>query len=485
MERVPTPLRADFYTISSNLFASEDARAFSSYNFTNRISPSVAWPDVAKDDRMVFYGLSHFIKSYLSTPVTKEDVIESEQFLKDAGIFGSVPFDKDLWMSVVEDHNGFLPISIKALLEGRTFFPNEPVINVTASDGYGELAAHIEAELVGTVSCATARVTLCRHWLNRLREEVKLDLDEDQNIIDNVARYLIHDFGYRASSVGEEAILLGMAHLLVFHGTDTVPAAYMARKQFCENKTGKSVIALAHRLVQGHNTEKSSFEAIHKTSKTCGGAASYVSDCYNYHNALDTLEDMAKNNPESVFIARPDSGNYKQNVKDVLDKNLDNLRYINGDSMNPKKVKEILEYCRDHKPTLKGVFGVGGYLRNTPNRDSLSSAYKLDYVRDRSVMKLSEERSKMSIPGRTVLVDNEYTHSPRVYLSDLAKHDMRVVYYSNGYVYNDINFSHKQNYCINEFDNWQKVMDILPDFGECTLSPEILELQYKELLKYK
>lgn len=42
--RVPFPIMADAYTISSNVFASEECKKFSVYNLINRKSPASAWP---------------------------------------------------------------------------------------------------------------------------------------------------------------------------------------------------------------------------------------------------------------------------------------------------------------------------------------------------------------------------------------------------------------------------------------------------------
>jgi len=75
MKRTPLPIRADAYTISGEAFAGKKAVERSIYNLTNRISPLQAFNrKFAKDSRMVFYGLSEFIRRHLSTPVTHADI---------------------------------------------------------------------------------------------------------------------------------------------------------------------------------------------------------------------------------------------------------------------------------------------------------------------------------------------------------------------------------------------------------------------------
>jgi len=411
---VPLPVVADAYTISSECIASDQAKKSSIYNFTNRISPIKAFPDVAQDSRMLLYGLSDFIRIHLTKQITSEDVDKSVHFMKDAHSFGGeLPFDERPWRKIVKDFNGYLPIKIEALPEGSVWFPNEPVIQVYGEDGFGEIAASIEAVGVGLISIASARLTLCRHWLERIKEWCKLDNNEA------AAQFMIHDFGMRASSCPEESEILGRAHLLVFHGTDTFNAAYQARVMGAKPPTGTSILALAHRIVQGHKTERDAYEKL----LGAGPIGSYVADCYNYKKALEEiLIPLAKANPDKTIVSRPDSGDFLENTRFLFNKALEyglvvaktspeasyepaNLKEIQGDSMTPRKVEAVFRERKKNgfAPTKWGGFGVGGYLRNIANRDILSSAYKLCCVDGTPVIKLSDTPAKLSVPGPCVI----------------------------------------------------------------------------------
>lgn len=416
-------LMADAYTISGEIISSQTARDKSIYNFTNRKSPAQTWPGLAKDSRMVFFGLSHFIENYLSKPVTLDDVEQADEFMKTAGGLNTpLYFPKHLWLDVVNKYNGFLPLHIEAIPEGSVFYPNEPVIQVTSLDkGYGELAAHIEAGMVGMVSTATARLTLERHLLERMTEQVMLDNPlEIKEICREKARWLIHDFGMRASSCPEESELYGLCHLLCFNGTDTFNAAFKARQLGLPSPIGTSILALAHRIVQGHNTEDDAFNELSLMSNI----GSYVADCYNYEEALKNLCQRAINSPQNIFVVRPDSGHYLDCVIKFIQEILKheqlfktnakgfkiptNIKLICGDSMNYEKICNVFHCFRQmgFSATDWCVTGIGGWLRNTPNRDSLSSAYKLcakgmDFE---PVIKLSEIPEKMSVPGPTKLI---------------------------------------------------------------------------------
>ena len=275
--------------------------------------------------------------------------------------------------------------------------------------------------------------------MERIHEWLRQEGVEEEKLLD-YSRWMIHDFGMRGSSCEEESELLGLAHLLVFSGTDTFNAAFLARKMGAPADVGTSIHALAHRIVQGHPDEASAFQKLTEvTGKTCNvNVASYVADCYNFDNALDYLAEQAKANPNIIYICRPDSGNYIQTVIDVCNKRLSNLRFIQGDGMNPTKVEKVVNTLHQKGFRLheKGIFGVGGWLRNTCTRDLFSSAYKLASIGldNQPVCKLSEVKTKMSVPGPTRLIEtSEVTdNGPSVFFSDeVYKSNRYQVYYNN------------------------------------------------------
>lgn len=516
---VPWMVRGDAYTVAGEVLASPQARAKSVYNYTNRYSPAKGFPEVAKDSRMVFYGLSEFIRNHLTKPITYNDIDQAENFMADAhSLGGPLAFNRKPWERIVKEYMGFLPIKIEALSEGSTFFPNEPVIQVTSLDeGFGEIAAIIEALLVGMVSCATARVTVCRHWLERIKEWCKLEDNEA------MAQFIIHDFGMRASSCSEESELLGKAHLLVFHGTDTFNAAYQAMQIGAKRPTGTSILALAHRIVQGYDSEKEAYSNLSEQDKI----GSYVSDCYNYKKAVENyLIPLAKSNSTKMVVNRPDSGDFLDNTLYHVNKAVEhglfkqpdgqnipfgmveptNFKFINGDSMNPNKVTLIYRELMQHgySPTKWGIFGVGGYLRNAANRDILSSAYKLAAkgTELEPVIKLSDTPSKMSIPGPTVIRRHNCNGHvrPTVFLENeyhtFGESAYRTYYNgANPFSYSELfgeacieDFSILQERTIANFNGFAEFSAKHPEFGlanDSCLSDKIKDLQKGMLEKYR
>lgn len=497
--RIPVPLRADAYTIAGQAFAGEAAKSKSIYNFTNRYSPTINFGDVAHDDRMILFGVVQYIRNQLTDPCTPMDVVLAKQFMETAHSFGgALNFDWLLWQRVVMEFDGFLPIKIEALPEGSTFFPNEPVIQVTSlADGFGEIAAHVEAIMVGMVSIATARATLTRHWYERIKEWVEKDYKyDDDEVVEVAARFMIHDFGMRSSSCAEESELLGLAHLLTFHGTDTFNAAYLARKLGAESPTGTSIDALAHRIVQGHENETEAFDKLDEVAGNNIG--SYVADCYNFENALlNNLVKMAKANGDRTYVVRPDSGSPIANVLMICNAALDNglvdysgriigklngveasnLRFIQGDSVNPELMFNTFKSMEMNgfAPTKWGIFGVGGYLRNNSTRDSLSSAYKLcaKGQDDEPVCKIvSDGSTKQSVPGDTII--DRSNIRPSVFLRGLGavRNDDRVVYYDASLVNED-----GDQFCEPCFEDFRNIQSRnLDSFDQYANHANLLEL---------
>ena len=497
---VPMAINSDAYTVSSEDLESQDCKDWSCYNLTNRYSPRDVF-SCADDSRMVMYGISDFIRNYLIDPILKYDIDEAEEFMNRAHIKGVMPFNRKMWDTIARDYK-FLPISIRAIPEGSTFFPNEPIIEVNSAYGFGQLAALIEPLLVGMVSLGTARATLTRHLFNKLAQFTqRVHPSWTKKKVYETVSWLIHDFGMR-TGVGEESELLGKAHLLCFNGTDSFNAAYQAYKLGCKPETGKSILALAHRIVQGFDNEVDSYENLYQQCST-SKIGSFVADCYDFRNAVSNyLLDLAKRKDVTIVV-RPDSGDYLDNVAfivktamsaalydmDELNRPTGNyMKFISGDSMNYEKIMNTLVALEKDgfDPVGWGLFGVGGWLRNSCTRDILSTAYKLcaKGMQAKPVCKLTEG-GKASIPGLTTL-NNLGDGKPSVHSvkGDGFDFDGKKLYYSNqlSLYWCQERFSLVQDRAMYDFDRF----NLDPNYGlnSSCLSPEVVELQESLKMKY-
>ena len=429
---VPRLLRADAYTVGSDIFQSKEAKEKSVYYVTFRRQLHTVNPTLyAKgDDRIIFEGLGRRLEKLFYEPITHEEIDEAKKFLSTFKAttlgFTNYAFPEAMWRRVVDEFNGRPPIMITAMPEGSVVYPNEPVIQIESMiDGMGELAAWFESTLLKTWA-SSERITQNQHWIEKLKDMIRgIEPDLDEESIHFQASLMLTDFGDRAGITNEESVELGMVQLYTFPGTDTVSGAYQAWKNAGEITVGSSVNALAHRNVQAYDSENDTYEAIYNS---CGDneIISMVADCYDFYYAVEHyLLPLAKRSVDEgngkVVVARPDSGNPKEQVLWVCRLAVRNglfttkiingvewkfgttLKFIEGDGMDYETMWEIIKELefQGFAPHGWGLFGVGGGLRNDLKRDNLSAKYALAAKGNNKegVVKFSETLGKTTLPG--------------------------------------------------------------------------------------
>jgi nicotinamide phosphoribosyltransferase len=430
--KTPRLLMADAYTIGSNKFQSDKARARSDYYITFRrdlhsVNP-ILYPK--GDNRIVFHGLSDILEELFYEPITHEEIDEAKNFLSTFKAttqgFKEYQFPEEMWRCVVDDFNGRPPIKIKAMPAGSIVYPNEPVVQISSTvHGMGELAAWFESSLL-KVWAVSERITQNEHWLEKLKGMIKkVDPELNDDMTRLYASLMLTDFGCRAGMTNNESEILGKAHLYTFGGTDTVAGAYQAWKGGNGEVIGSSVNALAHRNVQAYENEKEVYDAIYNSCED-GEIISMVADCYDFYYAVENyLLPLAKRSADEgnrkVVVARPDSGNPKEQVLWVCrlavrhglceTRVIDGvewtfgttLKFIEADGMDYETMWDIIEALMENgfAPYGWGLFGVGGGLRNQLKRDNLSAKYALSAKGPdkEGVVKFSETLGKTTLPG--------------------------------------------------------------------------------------
>lgn len=433
IHKTPRLLISDSYTISSNLFASEDAKEKSVYYLTYRRVLDKINPILYNkgDNRILFTGLSRIIDYLFYEPITHEEIDETKRFLADKKVTtkGLKPmyFPEELWREVVDKYNGRPPIRIRAVKEGSVIYPNEPVVIIdNVAEGYGELAAWFESTIL-KIWASCEMVTQLAHWFEYCKSIVTHvygdTIDKDQ--IKFLAGLMLHNFGCRAGMTPQESEWMAADALYIFSGTDTFSGAYQAWKN-SDEATGiaMSVFALAHRNVQGFEVESDCHTTLNSVSED-GDINSHVADCYSYFDTIqEILLPMAIENEVAgngkIVVGRPDSGDPSEQVlwlckiahkhglstvETILKKEWrfgTSLKFLEGDSMDWAKMKEINEDLILHgfPPFAWGLYGVGGGLRKM-SRDDLSAKYALCAVGKylKPVCKFSETLEKTTLPG--------------------------------------------------------------------------------------
>lgn len=494
--RVPFAVLADTYTACAAAIAGPEAKHRSLYNLTFRRSPRVAWPDLATDDRLVLWGLGDYLDEVLAGPLDFAAERAKAYFET-----SSLRFDAGPWRAA--ERLGYLPIRIAGLPDGASFYPGEPVIRVeNTADGFGEMAAHVEATLLGMVACATARATATRHLRESMVDHVRADNPAwDDARCAATAEGLVHDFGMRASSTPLESFVYGRAHLLSFTGTDTAHAGYAAWEQ---GGVAASIMAHAHRIILGHATEDEAVQALADVAKSFPAPiASYLADTFGTRAFVERLAiPLALRYKERGLgrcVVRPDSGDPLAMTRMILDLAQANglyegdergklrsthLSILLGDSVTPDLIDRVYAEIRPtHNATSWVAFGIGGWLRRQGDRDVLSAAYKLAAVGpdDRPVVKYSETPAKNSVPGRTRIFRGVPAGQPTTFIlaekgpRPPAHAADRVVSWEDGRRRAPVPFAETREASL---ISWAKLPPLAPD---PIYSPTLMELRTRAL----
>eukprot|EP00210_Caulerpa_lentillifera_P006411 g6124.t1 len=405
-----------------------------------------------EDNRIAIYGVQFITERVLLRKWTMKDVELAEAFYKThmAPKYSQFPFPKHLFMKFVLENNGYFPIKFEALKDGSCVHAHVPVYQITAEGEYSPLCTFLESILTMIWYPATV-ATLAR----RVRDSIELSFTETtpEGRSHLLIESRLHDFGFRACTTIDQAVIGGCAHLLSFTGTDTMPAAFYA--QFMLNNgvpIGNSIPATEHSVMTAWSTET---EAIRKMIDLHGSEIfACVVDSYDYAHALEEiLPCIAKEKAEKggFMVLRPDSGDPAEAVVQALEAadqvfgsstNVKGYRVLNGcgviqgDGMSSQSITYVLQKIKEAKFSVENcAFGMGGGLLQKVNRDTMSFATKLSQItysngKRRNVMKTPRsDQEKFSLPGE--LAVKRVSGIPTVFPKDCVQTEdnlLQVVY---------------------------------------------------------
>ena len=382
-------LATDSYKHSHFLQYPPEARAISAY--------IEARPNDFADE-ILFMGLQTYLVDYLAHPITAADIDEAEAICTAHG----VPFNREGWQIVLDEHDGYLPIEIRALPEGMIVPTGVPLVQVETTDPrLPWLATFIETALLRAIWYPTTVATLSR----QCRLIIRAGLEKTSEDVDGQLPFKLHDFGARGASSGESAGLGGMAHLVNFMGSDTLEGLLAARRYYGADMAGFSIPAAEHSTMTswGKEREEAAYANMLDAFDGEGKVVAVVSDSYDLDAALTriwggSLRDKVLAR-KGTLVVRPDSGDPVEtpvrtvktlweafggtvNAKGyrVLDPH---VRVIQGDGMTPATIARLIDRLIEEGFAIDNIaFGMGGGLLQQVNRDTLRFAMKANAMRD-------------------------------------------------------------------------------------------------------
>ncbi|MDB5394974.1 MAG: nicotinate phosphoribosyltransferase [Rhodospirillales bacterium] len=373
----------------------------------------------------LFFGLQAFVKQYLLTPITYDDVGEAEELLTAHGL----PFNLSGWLRIVNEHGGHLPIEIVAAEEGEVIPTHNALVQVRNTDR--ELAwvtSYIETALVRAVWYPTTVATLSFEAKRIIRRYLQRTCDD----ADGQIAFKLHDFGARGVSSLESAMLGGMAHLVNFRGTDTLAAILGARRYYGASMAGFSIPAAEHSTITswGREREADAYSNMIDRFGSPGKLVAVVSDSYDIFNAVTEL--WGKKLKDQVLqsgatlVVRPDSGDPAEIVVEVARRLSEQfgttvnsrgyavlnpcVRIIQGDGMDLGQIEAVLAAMAQAGMSAENVaFGMGGGLLQKLNRDTMkwamkASAIKINGFWQDIYKEPATDRGKVSKRGRQALI---------------------------------------------------------------------------------
>ena len=377
-----------------------------------------------QDNRFVFYGMRHYVDNYVSKKWTRHDLVMAEMFFSTHNSQGtSYPFPRDLFENFIDENDGYFPVIIHALPEGTVAYTRTPVFMITAEKKYARLCTYLETILtmVWYPSCVA---TISKYTKDFILTGFHTSVDDEMyGMIDS----RLHDFGFRGCTSVEQAIIGGSAHLLSFGGSDNLAACYHAQYNLNNGAhVATSIPATEHSVMTAWSDEE---EAVVKQIENFGhGIFSIVMDSYDYDNALDVILPKVANSviqKKGFLVIRPDSGDpvaqvikglkaaekcFPTHVNSKGYKVIQGAAVLQGDGINYENIREIQKEVLANGFSAECIaYGMGGSLLQKVNRDTMSFATKLCFIKEhdgnsRDVMKTPKSgKGKTSLPGELIV----------------------------------------------------------------------------------
>ncbi len=344
-------------------------------------------------EHVLFFGLQAFLKEYLCKPISQADIDEAKTLLTAHG----VPFNEAGWQHLLEKHNGYLPLRIQAVPEGRVLPTGQVLCQVVNTDPeFFWLTSYVETTLLRAIWYPTIVASLSYYC----KQIIKQGLEKSADNLDSLP-FKLHDFGARGVSSLESAALGGLAHLVNFSGTDTLSAIVGASRWYGmrEDMPAFSIPAAEHSTMTawGREHEADAYANMLTQFGEKGKVMAVVSDSYDLWNAIDNIwGGKLKGQVEKMggtLVIRPDSGDPIKVVREALQRLAvkfgtttnrkgykvlpDCVRLIQGDGINPTSIANIIEAVTEAGFSTENItFGMGGGLLQQVNRDTLDFAMK-------------------------------------------------------------------------------------------------------------
>ncbi len=375
------------------------------------------YKDLITDNKITWFGIQAIVKELFSKPITSQMVDEAQEFYAESG--GT--FDRSGFDYVVNECNGYFPITIESLPEGTKVETGEMVARMYCTDkNFVRSMQMLETPLL-RVWYPSSVATISNVARKMIRDAMVISCDNLDGL-----DYKLCDFGSRGVSSPLSAALGGAGHFAVgWKGSDTVIAAKAVKLWYDHDIKFYTIDASEHSTMTSWGLSlEDETAAFRNMIKAFGNRLMFacVSDANNIELACSeiwggTLKDevLAMN---ATLIIRPDSGDpvfwlpkllnvladkfgYTVNTKGF--KLLNKVRMIQGDGITLESLPVILEAILEAGFSIDNMaFGMGGGLLQKVDRDTFKWAMKMSAIRINGVWR-DVYKDPITDPGKASL----------------------------------------------------------------------------------
>lgn len=347
-------------------------------------------------DQIVFFGLQYILESYLTGQVISfYDIEKADRFA--AEHFGRSVFNKVGWVNLLRQHDGKLPLRIKAVPEGTVVSANNVLMTVENTDEEFPWLTNWAETMLLQVWYPITVATISR----AIKTVIANALEKTGNPAG--IPFKLHDFGYRGVSSQESAAIGGAAHLINFTGTDTLAGIRLLQQYYgAKAMPGFSIPASEHSTITAWGKEHEADAYENMLIQYPDGLVACVSDSYDIFNAVKNIwggvlreKVMGR---QGTLVIRPDSGEPAEvitKVFEILEERFgtttnskgykvlsDCVRVIQGDGVNYHSIINIVNHITSRGWSMDNLaFGMGGALLQQLNRDTLKFAFKCSAIK--------------------------------------------------------------------------------------------------------
>ena len=269
------------------------------------------------EEGAVVFGLQYLIKKYLIKQFNENFFSLSrkqaiKEFYNRVNNFVGI---ENVGTSHIEAlyNLGYLPIEIKALPEGSVCPIRVPWMTIknTLPEFYW-LTNYLETLISCTLWMPSTSATKSRLYKKELMRHAKLTKFPSDVAVD----FSCHDFSMRGIGGIEAVIISGMAHLISFCGSETIPAIRALEEYYNADSSNEliaaTVPATKHSVMcaGGKEDEIETFKRL-ITKVYPNGIVSIVSDTWDFWQVIEDFLPKLKNDIMSRngrVVIRPDSG---------------------------------------------------------------------------------------------------------------------------------------------------------------------------------